>query len=1110
MPVTVKIIATSSQQCSKRLLESVEDDAAHSLLRCVIGNTTHKHAKVRGPVYEGLVIVLSKFAQRSQRQRAAGQSEPSAQDVEVYPMIADAIIAGLGDSGAPARTAARLCLIEFKDISEQHANHVLESMTTAQRRGFERELKSHLATGSKKGTKKKRSGIRNGRKSVKKKGRGSSLRSRIKMARKAKKKDVIDPVMVVATKKPSPPSDAQQQQQATDAAAMPPVAPSSSASTTASVASSVSGSTAADQGDDATKARKDSDSRASPVITITAAERKSDQDAGKRDDAKKQASPDDDIDDGSESDSSSIIALPHVTEWVNRQRRLSIDPTDVLLNRHAEHESNDDASSTSTAASVSASAVSAASSAAAGGDNAEDAAAASTTSAADESFELATDATVVVRELLDLERPRLTDKMLAFLDDAHVMELMCQHLSRLDGRSLQYVHDNPHFPDNNSPEELRPEPPHSIEDDRSHKVADLLCDVMMIPLLEKHLEVAVMHALAVFHPQSQGNLHHAATVASRLMLWFPKRVLQIVITPEGKALARLMFEHLHESSVGDCVLDFVCAGDHKTSKASLFKAMLNEWKLMDLLTHRICSPDEREETSSYNALFLVQFLDRLHIFRSSIALISSICAPGSLVDRLIETVCDEQHTHQDWQRTQCATLLDTLMKKSQAADDISFLPNASAHSAAVMKTPTKTTSSSSGSGGTENMLASKFSDIFPMLVKRIRPKVGALCTALTEIAAVRARGHSRLPSVLAAKNAEAAAKAASSSSASESSMPLKRVPSIQATMDFNDLMNHVKFSAFSEEHSAMRRRLAIMSVIVELSKGPDAGSLVSLIPSDTWTTLVDGFFEYRHNNAYLNLFMQLVLLSLRHKVHDMSISFIMVRCKLLKRMIEFYQDASNHKCSLHGYILELCNHLKFTADIQFETEFIRSFLSRSPEWQDFLPKLRSETIAQLHQPRHLSLLPVINNAAAPMRQSPSKRLRRVGSSSRDLFMTPKPQGSMRTNPFTRAMAKKMSSTPSPNVGGTGRASRTLPRDKTNTNANKRASLRRSLSMAAHRLDSDPSNLAMHSSPSVKSFTDIELGSEFAAMLGYTPDMKQDASRTRGRSFNIRQHLSNNK
>jgi hypothetical protein len=78
---------------------------------------------------------------------------------------------------------------------------------------------------------------------------------------------------------------------------------------------------------------------------------------------------------------------------------------------------------------------------------------------------------------------------------------------------------------------------------------------------------------------------------------------------------------------------------------------------VQMIIRRICGASESEAPSSYNALFLQQFLDRMAVQRHSVMLISSICAPGSLVDSLADVVYNESKKHPQWQRTQCATLL---------------------------------------------------------------------------------------------------------------------------------------------------------------------------------------------------------------------------------------------------------------------------------------------------------------------------------------------------------------------------------------------------------------------------------------------------------------------
>jgi hypothetical protein len=188
-----------------------------------------------------------------------------------------------------------------------------------------------------------------------------------------------------------------------------------------------------------------------------------------------------------------------------------------------------------------------------------------------------------------------------------------------------------------------------------------------------------------------------------------------VLTPDGSCLYRLAFDHLHEPPVGDAILDFLAAPAHvKENKDRLFHMLVKDWKVMEVITRRICSPMESEATSSYNALFLLQFLDRMTVHKNSVILISTICAPGSLVDSLIKTLADETIVGHEWQRSQCASVLEALLKRS--CDPQVALQQAPGQGNAFAR-PT--------------FVANNCRDMFPVLVEKLIPRIKQICTILT-------------------------------------------------------------------------------------------------------------------------------------------------------------------------------------------------------------------------------------------------------------------------------------------------------------------------------------------------------------------------------------------
>lgn len=576
---------------------------------------------------------------------------------------------------------------------------------------------------------------------------------------------------------------------------------------------------------------------------------------------------------------------------------------------------------------------------------------------------------LLMSKLLDLESPQVTPKMKDFLLQDGVIDVLVGFISRFSSAELSLLIEDlrkssvprvpaspsrirsldglvpPPFPftaESKRPSDdvlaefslssplqmknVRPRPSSELEAlavRRSYQAMTILSEryVDLRNIMHYRIRPIMLHILGVFHPNSQGNFYHACKVLSELVRYFRNEVFEVLLSPEGSVLFRLVFDNLHEPPVCDAVMHLLCTPSDKMEK--LYKLILQDWKIIKIITTRICDPRESEATSSSHVAFFERFLDLIVVHPSAVMLISSLCAPNSLVDSLIDAVCNNQTLHPAWQRLQCASLLGSLLKRSssQLVPESSPVMNVVAGASHEALMP--------------NMVPNPLSDMFPHLVKKILPSVDRICNALTHTA--------RSPSAVLVTGDRPLEK--------DADLQYMEVEGKEAEKESLDTDPHsplpIKFAAFTVERGFTQLRLALLAILCELSTSPATSTeLVEKIPQSTWTSLVAWLFQYRHNNMFLTRFLTLFRAALHDTSANSPISFLLNKCKLLDQLMNFFRK-EHPACSLDAFIIEMCNHLRLSGDVNHP--IVKPFLEQNRMWSPFLPVLREQTLKQVER-----------------------------------------------------------------------------------------------------------------------------------------------------------------
>jgi len=122
-----------------------------------------------------------------------------------------------------------------------------------------------------------------------------------------------------------------------------------------------------------------------------------------------------------------------------------------------------------------------------------------------------------------------------------------------------------------------------------------------------------------------------------------------------------------------------------------------------------------------------------------------------------------------------------------------------------------------------------------------------------------------------------------------------------------------------------------------------APEVLDKLPIEIWRVLSTWFLEYRYNNLYHFHFWKIYQLIIRDN-HVESQKALFKNYKFLTNMIQHY--TSNEQSGSRGFIIVMCNTLRFASDLQSAEGFLRHFLISHSSWKNFVTQLRTDTLQQ--------------------------------------------------------------------------------------------------------------------------------------------------------------------
>jgi len=154
--------------------------------------------------------------------------------------------------------------------------------------------------------------------------------------------------------------------------------------------------------------------------------------------------------------------------------------------------------------------------------------------------------------------------------------------------------------------------------------------------------------------------------------------------------------------------------------------------------------------------------------------------------------------------------------------------------------------------------------------------------------------------------------------------------------------NSIEYSTYTIKRPFGTYRLNLCEVLAD--SVVYAPEVLDKFPAGVWRVLTSWFLEYRFNNLYHFQFWKIYQTAVREN-HLESLKSMFNKYKFLTKMIEQYK--SPELSGTRGFIIVMCNTLRFAAELQPLTGFLRHYMISHDGWKAFVITLRTDTQVQI-------------------------------------------------------------------------------------------------------------------------------------------------------------------
>merc|ERR1712176_1734281 len=181
-------------------------------------------------------------------------------------------------------------------------------------------------------------------------------------------------------------------------------------------------------------------------------------------------------------------------------------------------------------------------------------------------------------------------------------------------------------------------------------------------LLRKCQEIC-LHALAVFHPLSCGNVYHGRVVLEILLNHWPKSFMAALSNQRHieHLLKCAIFRNLHRGNLNSFFLDLICfrpntkIGQIQPVKKKLI-GMFVEWEFMQYLLSASCNPKHGDDVATKYSTFFIDMVARCASIQEAAELFDGF--ECDIIDSFMNGLLDSDNKSRTiWHRISCGQTL---------------------------------------------------------------------------------------------------------------------------------------------------------------------------------------------------------------------------------------------------------------------------------------------------------------------------------------------------------------------------------------------------------------------------------------------------------------------
>eukprot|EP01083_Nonionella_stella_P185906 679268_1 len=463
------------------------------------------------------------------------------------------------------------------------------------------------------------------------------------------------------------------------------------------------------------------------------------------------------------------------------------------------------------------------------------------------------DTRVLIESFLDLKEPQPNEKMIEFLENK--IHFFLGFLSRMPAQGPKIWRKDLAVDTEQPLPPVKPlssdEPTEMRDTQRSYNIMRMFSDQvsseeMIAPFLLRKCQEICLHALAVFHPTSSGNVYHGRVVLEILLNHCPKALMSAFTTQSRiKSLLKCaLLRNVHQGNMNSFALDLLCFQNTILNGVSVqpekikLISMLAQWNLIPYVLKVACTSSYADDlNASKYASFFIDMVARSATVQEVTTLF--VGHEELIVDSFLSALLNDELS--SWQRayTCGGTLIQFLDIASRPTIvDPSALLDMEDMLGAVSADPT----------------ANVFHSMFDKILARLHTFIPKLCETITSSASI--------PS-----------------------------PIMVSARTVDRPLGSVKLMC-----------LELLTVAADFAQF-ECGKVLGQMPEYVWSELLNMAFIHRENNCFLHHFRRLIHLTMIFRRRILKSLF--VKDKLLERFVNCYQNEPLPRITLHGFILQM-------------------------------------------------------------------------------------------------------------------------------------------------------------------------------------------------------------